>query len=243
MLSKRGQFHASYRRLHLAATCVIASLLTLLLLSSMNIKPVGADATAVTGTLSGTVFNDINADGAHNGSEGGVADVQVTAYDVSGTVAGSAASIADGSWSIAATGSGPYRVEFSAIPTGMTHGPVGADSGSSVQFVSGASASDIDFGVHFASEYCQSNPHLATSCYVNGDPLLGGDAGSADSMVAFNYDDSGAGIAPDHVALASEIGSSWGLAWQRSSSSLFTTAVMKRHSGFGPARHWWSLSH
>ena len=77
---------------------------------------------------------------------------------------------------------------------------------------------------------------LVTPCYVNGDPLLGGDAGEAEVLAALPYVPSTNGSAEnEYLAIGSQIGSTWGIAHQQSSKTIFAGAVLKRHVGLGSA--------
>jgi hypothetical protein len=101
----------------------------------------------LTGTISGRVFQDFNGNGAFDSSGGtaaaptaidiGIAGVTVSVYDAAGALRGTAASAtATGLFSITATGTGPYRVEFTTSPAGYTVSARSTDS------VSGGSAAD-----------------------------------------------------------------------------------------------------
>ena len=90
-----------------------------------------------------------------------------------------------------------------------------------------------NFGLSNASDYCEENPDLATPCYVNGDPLAGGTSGGLDAFVSFPYNSNGNSVNPNHLAFANEIGATWGVAYQRTSKTIFTSAVIKRHVGLG----------
>lgn len=217
----------------------------------------GFDDTAVNGTLSGTVFQDYNYNGKrdtatmlNNGGSGqisaavdrGIAGITVTAYDASNAVAGTATSGADGSYTLNASGSGPYRVEFTNLPAGFFPGPAGANSGTHVQFVSGASASNVDFGIAIPAEFCQDNPTLITNCYVGGPQNS-----NSPVLVSFPYSagstrESGGGPftdfdSPAHGNLTTDtqIGTTWGLVYSRTAKTLFAGAFMKKHAGFGPS--------
>ncbi|MFN7947516.1 MAG: SdrD B-like domain-containing protein [Blastocatellia bacterium] len=208
--------------------------------------------TAPAGTITGTVFHDYNANGvqdttstiSNNGAgttavavDKGVAGVQVTAYDSSGAAAGTATTDASGNYSLSVSGSGPYRIEFTGISSDYTPGPAAAGasgSGTTVQFVAGASAANVNLGLVCASQYCADNPVIMTSCYVSGDAVNGA-AANDPVIVGFPYNSVGGSPGPPiHPATSKQVGPVFGLAWQRSSGSLFATAFMKRHSGFGP---------
>lgn len=220
----------------------------------------GAATSHGAGTITGTVFRDYDADGARGSLEPGVGGVTVTAYDASGAAAGSTATCSAtgvpeagctlsnlGSYSLAVSGTGPYRVEFTGIPATLRSGPFGGDSGTRVQFVTdpgGGTEANVDLGIANPAQHCLPDTRMAAPCYINGDPLTtpggacpggGAAAGDLDAFVTFldnANSNNGAGVA--HVADADVLGSVWGTAWQRTSASLFAAAVVKRHSGLGP---------
>lgn len=203
------------------------------------------------GTITGKVFHDYNANGLrdmtttinNNGAgttgvaiDAGVMGVLVTAYDTSGAAVGTAVTVADGSYSLAVSGNGPYRIEFTSIPVTFQPGPVGSGadgSGTTVQFVSDPNAADVNLGLVCADQYCQNDPIIATSCFVFGDAVNGPNANQP-AIVGFAYDAVGASPNPLQIADTNQVGPTFGLAWQRSSGSLFASAFMKRHTGFGP---------
>ncbi len=216
-----------------------------------------ADDTAVAGVVSGTVFQDYNANGRRDtaatitNSDGsslavafdrGVAGVTVTAYAANGSEAGSATTGDDGSYSINAAGSGPYRVEFTNLPAGYFPGTVGDNSRGNVRFIDGGSASNIDYGIVLPMAYCQDNPTLITACYVGGDQL----AGSNPVIVSFPYSAGSArmdgGLPVDdfdqpvhgNLVNSDKVGTVWGLAYARGSRTLYASSFMKKHAGFGP---------
>ena len=221
---------------------------------------VAVPAVHASGTLSGVVFRDYDADGARGSHEPGVGGVTVTAYDADGVAAGSIATCSAtgvpaagctlstlGAFDLAVSGTGPYRVEFTGLPPALRAGAVGADSGSRVQIVAdpaGGTASGIDLGLANPAEYCLPGTREAAPCYVNGDPLTtpsgacpGGGSAAADfpAFVTFlDTVDSNNGTGVVHAADAGSLGSVWGLAWQRDSRSLFAAATVKRHCGLGP---------
>jgi hypothetical protein len=207
-------------------------------------------------TISGVVFQDYNANGTRDASrtiantgsgnivvavDRGIPGVVVTAFASGGSVAGTATTDDQGNYSINAAGTGPYRVEFTSIPAGFRPGPFGTNSKSTVQFVSDAVASDVSLGLVLPRDYCQDNPTLVTGCYV------GGNQSTVDPVViSFPYSagtDRKTGGAPfsdfdspDHgpEARSNQVGTTWGLAYARSTQQLYVSAFMKKHAGFGP---------
>ena len=141
------------------------------------------------------------------------------------------------------------RIEFDSLAIGDYNGPFGANSGTSVQFVT-APAIGINVGINYPSDYCQpTGIRFAVPCYVNGNTQTLKDADgndvpianqSADSPAIVGIAYSASGVAgpsnfpPDHLATAGEVGAVWALAYQRRSKKLFSAAVVKRHMSFGP---------
>ena len=186
----------------------------------------------------GTVFNDYDADGVKDvGETNGRPGATVTAYDCDGVAIATAVTDAYGIFAFSGLtlADYPIRVEFSNYGTGTQNG---ADGRTNVQFVD-APDCHVDLGVLDPNDYCQTNPMLFVPCFVNGDPLLGGTAGTADAAVMFPYENTGiAGqsgyLAPSHVATASQVGTLWGTAYNRDTKRAFQSATLKRHSGLGP---------
>ena len=185
--------------------------------------------------VNGTVFLDYNDDGQRGASDPGVAGVTVTAYDNSDAVIATTVTLADGAYTLAVPDGTEVRIEFTNFPTDLFSGAVGTNSDTSVVFVT-SPADNVDLGLASPADYCQSDPYLASPCYFNGDPLLpGSDAGAADVLRSFPYTASGQNPSlQTPLANGAEIGPTWGLAYQRATSTLFASALMKRHAGFGP---------
>lgn len=216
-----------------------------------------AKVSQVANTISGKAFLDYDAEGFFNPTysnarpavDVGVAGVTVTAYDVNNNVVGTAVTTApEGKYTMSVTGSAPYRVEFTNIPDGYVPGMTTVSSmsnatnpplteftaGPRVQVVVNDSEKNVNIALVDPIKYCQDDPQIATSCYVNGDPLGGGNAGASDALVSFGYHYKGTTPKPEHLGLGSEMGATWGLAYQRNSNTLFAAAFMKRHAGLGP---------
>ena len=210
----------------------------------------------IAGTITGTVFQDYNANGTRDtggtlpnaGGEGslalptdrGVSGVTVTAYDSAGAAVGTATSDANGAYSLSATGTGPYRVEFTNLPAGFQPG-VNAAGKTAVQFVADGSTSGADLAINIPAEYCQNNPTIVTNCYVGGSnngpeevlvtfPMSGGTSRTTGGAPFADFDTPAHGI----VGRANQIGTTWGLAYARSTRQLYAGAFMKKHAAYGP---------
>jgi len=212
---------------------------------------------ATPGTVSGVVFRDYNDNGVRNIGEPPVSGITVSAYDASGTQVDTTTTDANGQYVLLTPGATDLRIEFTNVPSYLFPTAVGADSGTTIQFVNGASG-EINLGLYNPAQYCQQNPDLATTCFLFGDQAT---HPAADTLVGFPYDagsgsrsdgsvigENGFGSSgnptgpwsyddptPDHLATGSQIGSNWGIAWRRKTGDLFVAAFTKRHSGHGPS--------
>lgn len=183
--------------------------------------------------ISGNVFRDYDADGTTDSNEPGVANITVTAYNASGAQVDQTQADANGDYTLTGlTDTEEYRIEFTGLPSYLQPGPCGTDSETTVAFAT-SPATGVDVGLANPAEYCQDDPDLVTSVYQNGDPLYGGGTDTADVLVSFAYSASGTSPAPTSAAIGSEVGSTWGLAYERTQQKLFSAAFLKRHMGLG----------
>ncbi|MBL7814967.1 MAG: DUF11 domain-containing protein [Saprospiraceae bacterium] len=181
--------------------------------------------------VSGKAYHDVNANGTQqssNPAESSLANVTVTAYKPDGSSV-STTTNSSGAYSFNSTqlpSGTKVRIEFTALPNISSTRLI---SGTSVQFVTaGASATNIDLGVGFANDQCQSNPLIVTPCYVEtGDPGL-------DVVVKFSYTNTGtATLDKTAITTSSQAGSMWGEAYSRSRKLIYMSAVLKGHIPLG----------
>ncbi|MBK8954003.1 MAG: DUF11 domain-containing protein [Saprospiraceae bacterium] len=207
---------------------------------------------ALNSQISGTVYRDYNANSSRDSSlsyyEPGIEGVQVI---ITGLQGNTSISFTDewGRFIANPIDQAPYRVEFRQTKAFDFSAPANAlqnSSSTSVQFILTNPAS-LSYGINYPGDYCV-DPQIVTPCYVMGDPL---DPQSAfvnfDAFIKFDYQAGGktnteiiqaqhGGLASNAVSLGtgSQIGSCWGVAVQKSSGKIFTSAALKRHSGIGP---------
>lgn len=187
--------------------------------------------------LSGTVFRDFNGDGKRQSEapvEPGVHKVKVQAFVEGVTTAQTTYTDVNGAFSFSITGSKKVRLEFSDFPFGSSSGIDGVDSKSTVQFVN-TPTTTANLALLDPQMYSGSHkPEFALPIQLIGDPLKG-DAGMTgfDALVQYKY--SATGQRYPYVANASfgQVGAVWGTTYQRQSKKLFTSALLKRHSGLG----------
>ncbi len=222
------------------------------------------------GTISGRVYQDYNGNGVYdttttltnngfgttaNPIDRGIAGVTVSAFDPAGVARGTATTAADGTYALAATGTGPYRVEFTTLPTGYSPsarstdsvlGGTATNSGSTVQFVNDLNTTNVNLAVNYPTDYSQNNPEIVASMYSAGDQLTGVNSNTS-VMVSFPYSagstDSTAGateslydapVANPLDVVANQLGTTFGIAYARQSRLIYSAAFFKRHAGFGP---------
>ncbi len=189
--------------------------------------------------VSGTVFRDFPMDGTsqniyglQNANEKGVAGVTVTVYP-GGT---STTTDQDGNWTLPATGK--VRVEFSNWPFYLYESAEGGQKNSSVRFVT-APNSNVDFGLHNPADFSNPNPDLVTPKYINGNPFASGNDVAYDgALYLFPNTASGVigngGTPYSTIATQGQIGSTWGVAYDRYGKKLYMAAHYKRHAPLGP---------
>ncbi len=119
-----------------------------------------------------------------------------------------------------------------------------ASGNTSVVFATNG-ATNVDFGVINPGQFCQADPTMGVNCYLKG-PQSNFPNPGEDVLVSFPYnagcadeDQNGvcdAGSAdtptPTELSVGADLGTTWGLAYQRSSDTLFAASFQKRHSGF-----------
>ncbi|WP_170061104.1 SdrD B-like domain-containing protein [Spirosoma aerolatum] len=208
--------------------------------------PAACPPTSCTGTqLGGTVFRDFNADGIKQATETqGVSSVTVTAFDCDGVKYGPVVTDQFGKYVFTSTTvKYPVRVEFRTA-AGNDMGTIyGSNSHSNVQFVDQAMCS-VDLGIANPYLYCQTDPQIFIPCYTYGDPLTlnpttpvatSALSASAAAVVSFPYDESTTGATGmSHWAEAGQVGTVWGLGYNRLTKDIFMAATLHRHSGLGP---------
>ena len=130
-------------------------------------------------TITGTVFNDGNANGAMDATEIGYPYVTVKAFNSVGAVAATATTTdITGTYSLTGLTAGqPYRVELT-LPGGFSDGPVSSTANTSVQFVT-APATSINFGIYVPlSIAVDRNPLIVAGCA----PI-----GGSTTFISFKY--------------------------------------------------------
>ncbi|MBK7811246.1 MAG: T9SS type A sorting domain-containing protein [Saprospiraceae bacterium] len=200
--------------------------------------------------VTGLVFRDYNLNGKRDSSavyfEPGESNFLVKLTDRFGNTLNTR-TLENGQFSFVPSHSQPYRIEFIPEKNMDFSGPINITGSSTlVQFIY-EDQTQITFGINYPEDHCQ-NAKIMTPCYVIGDPLSPtSDFKDLEAFVAWDAANGGNNfntIVPQmhggsaqnlsKIATAEEIGSCWGLAYQRQSNTVITSSVLKRHAGMGP---------
>ncbi|MBE2206912.1 MAG: hypothetical protein IAE84_04970, partial [Saprospiraceae bacterium] len=187
--------------------------------------------------VSGMIFQDFNANGTRQNTtaffEPGQSGVVVNAYNAVGApltvtyTGGGSATNSTGEYSVPSATPGQVRLEF-IMPDAYTFASRGNNGGTTVMFPTGSTQ---NLAVNYPKRFCQNSPNLVTPCFVNGRPPIS--ANFDDVIVRFPYSASGTTNAVNntYLAQAAEIGATWGMAYDRTSQYIYTSAFLKRHVG------------
>ncbi|MEM6319147.1 MAG: SdrD B-like domain-containing protein [Bacteroidota bacterium] len=186
--------------------------------------------------IGGNVWEDINFDGdkSNESSVYGVSGITVTLFGATGQVATTTTN-SDGNYLFSGLTESRYRVEFT-VPNSMQVFTKGTKSGTNsqttVQFVTPGNCADL--GVGNPGRYCDATPSLITPCFISGEPSLNGSSAIGDVLVSYPYTANATKSDVRTLAYNRQIGSTWGVAYAKTSKNIFAAAMMKRHAGFGP---------
>lgn len=208
------------------------------------------------GQVKGVVFRDFDSNGIRSDTlpvEVGVEGVRVLAFVEQNTLPISTTTAADGTFAFSETSipaGKRIRLEFTNLLPGDYNGPYGVASKTSVQFIT-APYDQANLGINYPADYCQrTDLQLVTPCYVNGNTQSTTDSdgnpvpadkqpAKSPALVKFPYEAAGmaspTNFPPVDLADAGDVGAIWALAYQRRTKKIFSAAVVKRHTSFGPA--------
>jgi uncharacterized repeat protein (TIGR01451 family) len=183
--------------------------------------------------ITGTVFRDLPMNGSalgvygvyHSATEPGVAGVTVVGVDEGGKRVTKATDI-HGRYTLTGL-SGKVRVEFGNYPSYLKESFNAAAPNSSIRFVHEGD-SGVDFGLHNPDDYsADDDPILISSIAVNG--ATNAQAPQQD-LVAWQYKNKKA-HAFNIVVNKNQLGSIWGIAYDKNHRVLYTSALLRRHVG------------
>ncbi len=196
--------------------------------------------TPCTSGTGGQVFRDFNNNGVRDTYETeGVSGVTVTAFYDNAGATGIATTTTDSkgqyTFTTAQVPSGAkVRLEFTGLPMGVSPTASGTNNATATQFIT-APLCTANMGVNYPSDYCQNAgviPRVVVPKYTNGNSQAGGSAATAPALLSYPYDASTSGSSTN-IGGANTTGAVWGVAFQRKTNKLFSSAFAKRHVAFG----------
>jgi hypothetical protein len=194
--------------------------------------------------ISGSVFRDFNSNGIKDNSatynEPFVAGITVKAFSAANVQMGSTKiTSASGTYSFTAVeipATTKVRIEFSGLTIGDASSFTGTGNGSSVQFATAGAT--VNYGVSTPDDYwnstTQPTPKLLNIVHGQGD--INHTNSSNITFGIIQTDNGATGRTPTKVSVAtqSQVGSLWGMGYQKSNDRFFFSSFLKRHVGIGP---------
>ncbi len=217
-------------------------------------------ARGAVGSVGGSVFRDLDMDGVLDAGEVGVANLWVRAVgqtvgadttlntrDDAVATYGPVRTDATGAWTIPnVTSDTLVRVELlgldvnndtvfdageAVLPAWLRPSRVGAGNGTSVQFAA-LNAVNVNYAVANPADYVSTTtPNLVTSVFAFG-ANTGVSAALPTTVNSLWTANAAAGFTA--TSTHSATGAVYGIAVQRTSQAVFSSAYLKRHTGFGP---------
>ncbi|OAV43999.1 SdrD B-like domain-containing protein [Lewinella sp. 4G2] len=190
--------------------------------------------------VGGQVFIDDDLDGELDGNETGPGLIRIRIYDCNDNLVLTDFTDGQGNWFVNTLDAGEqYRVEFDTPRNPELESSLsGPDNGSEVQFITVPTPDGdgnirecgINYGLTNPALYCQDNPLLLTPCYY-----VGNQNRSSPALIGVYYDEPG-GTNPEKFGLlaAEEIGTTWGVAYQRDERKIYLASVVRNYMDYGP---------
>jgi hypothetical protein len=182
----------------------------------------------VHGQITGKVYNDNNADSRQNPTEKGVADIVVKAFDAKGKVVHETITDSTGNYLLTVPTGKKVRVEFTGFADGMYSSSSNFLNGNLTQFVTSPKSAN-NVGVYNPSLYDNGGAAAVSVSYTvgNSKDVIG------DSATAVSYYSAVNPTKRYTIATMGQVGSIWGLAYDKNREKLYMSAFAKRHVGYG----------
>ncbi len=201
-------------------------------------------ASAVNGSVSGVVFNDSNHDGSRQvGTEPGIENVTVLAYDSAGDLVGTAVTSSAGAYTISVLGAATsaLRIEV-VIPAGYEStrvGTGGMGTATSVRFGTlgggmNPSLNNQHFGLVIPGDYCQDNPTVCTTVFPWQTNTPADLASTGFVSTPYSSIEVRNATSPNPVVLSpgNQTGPMFGLAYDSVTGSLYGSSYLRRKAPF-----------
>ncbi len=192
----------------------------------------GEVCTIVTSTdIGGTVWHDRNFDALMNESNlNGIGGIDVVAVDCSGNSFSTCTDVNGNYLFTGLTADTTYRIEFELPdPATCWSNPsvAGADNSTVIQFKKPGECAHLGL-----TGEIERPKFLVTNCYVQGAVDSLSAFAVEDAFIRWSYDNAGiTTMDKTMIATKSQLGSTWGIAYDSINSLIYTTPFLKRHVG------------
>jgi SdrD B-like domain len=227
--------------------------------SGLAVSQEPAEAKGITGLVTGYVFRDYNSDGIQNlgnytftepfqdwrtREEPGVGPgIHVIAHDARDRFVGEDWTDGNGYYELPIDNSKSKEVrvelqiydDWKYLKYGRRSWDPSNRTNADSAFTT-VGATHVDFNLLNPTDYCQENPRLATPCWRYGDQHAANPRGT---LKSWWLNDTTPSRTPTQdpikdLALETQIGTTFGLAYNRATDTLFAAAYLRRFAGFGP---------
>ncbi len=248
-LAERARRARRALRTQRASDLAGALLLIMVSIGVTGSLPFATAAGGVTGTITGLVFQDYNANGVRDTAlqlgravDRAVPGIVVRAYDRTGSLVGETTTAETGAYTLSVTGAETVdvRIEFSIPDTpelrGLrpststaTSGASGSTRGTTIQFAT-LGDTGVNLGLNRPGEYCQNDPTLVTCAYHRG-------VGASTTVGSFTLPGAMEGFTSQNpvatiIGSSLDLGSVFGIGVDRGGNVYYGTHL-KRHVEYG----------
>lgn len=206
--------------------------ITLLLITSLYSTIYAQNCTPTDDLITGHIFNDYNGSSEQENNEPDMPQIVVQAFDDDGNQVGVDTTDNNGNYSLNLPNGTRIRLEFSNFPVNTYVGLENNNNNTKVRIIE-SPACAIDLALNQAEDYCQDDPRMMTSCFIQG---WYEDHPDEDVLVSWDYNDSG--VNPNSKVIENtniDLGSVWGITHHRLTQNVLLASFMKRHASFGPS--------
>lgn len=178
--------------------------------------------------ISGNIYNDFNANSKKDASESGIANIKVVALDRNNVTIKETFTTADGNFTLDIIAGYKVRVEIRNIPEGMVSSLYTPFNNPIVGWVV-SPKQEYNVGLYLPSAYDNGNTRVLTTTYTigNGSDIYS-DTSSVVTMFSLKKPST-----RFKIASKSQVGSTWGLAYDKNKEQLYMSAFAKRHVAYG----------
>lgn len=193
---------------------------------------INAQCVAVSGTVEGLVYSDLNSNGMKNPDEPGLGNVKVSAYNNDGTLLGFAITNASGQFSIGNLQDGKMVRLVFQHSSDYYPSYIGPNNGTTVQFVQ-VPVCSVGLGLLSDTYFCNAETQIVSTCFVQGEP---DDNPDEPTIVGMKYGfDLSSPVTK--YAMHGQTGSIWGITWKNKTKEIFSAAFVKQYAGLTEHGH------